>query len=346
VLGDEVLGLNGPTTALLAARLLPYVNGETPIRRLVVLRYALGGLLHAVCGFDGPYAATVRAADQARPRTIGRPGVAAADRPAPCEGQAPYRYWSRPDEDIGVIDFRAFVDPARFEVFLDETFARIRRGGVRALVVDLRNNGGGNSALGDMLLGYVADRPVAQFARCELKVSRQVKDLYAAQAERARHDLEYERILTAPEASLLTLPGTSARLQPADRRFRGDLHVLIGPATYSSATMLASAVKDHRLAVLVGEETGGSATQYGDCCPFTLPRTGLPGLRLAQVVPAGRAGRTTAAACCPTSRYRPTRRWTASGVCSRRTRTDSNESRHPRRQPSAALRSDGRKSRP
>ena len=29
--------------------------------------------------------------------------------------------------------------------------------------------------------------------------------------------------------------------------------------------------------MLVGEETGGSATQYADLCPFTLPRTGLQG---------------------------------------------------------------------
>jgi C-terminal processing protease CtpA/Prc len=276
--GDEVLAVDGVPTAQLAARLLPFVNGETPVRRLVVLRYALPGLLRAVCGFGGPFEVTVRADDQARPRTATHPGVAAADRPAPWEGQTPFRYWSWRDDGIGIIDFRDFVDPERFEAFLEQTFAQIRREGVRALVVDLRNNTGGNSVLGEMLLGYVADRPVAQLARREVKVSQQIKELYRGpQRDRARFDPDYDRILAAPEGSLLNLPARPATPQPVDQRFRGDLYVLIGPATYSSAIMLASAVKDHRLGVLVGEETAGTATLYGDACPFTLPHTGLQG---------------------------------------------------------------------
>ena len=35
----------------------------------------------------------------------------------------------------------------------------------------------------------------------------------------------------------------------------------------------AATVKDYRLGTLVGEETGGLATCYGDIYPFDLPRT-------------------------------------------------------------------------
>ena len=277
--GDEVLAVNGVPVPELVARLLPCVNGETPIRRFLALRYALCWLLKAAFGFDGPFTLTLGGGAG----TVQHAGVSDAELRAgrgwDQDGPPPYEYRSYRDEGLGVVDFREFSDPERFAGFLDETFDAVRREGIRNLVVDLRGNDGGNSVLGDMLLGYVADRPLAQFARREVKVSRHVKELYRGpQAERKRYDPEYDRIVAAPEGSLLTLPGLPAALQPPERRFVGDLYVLIGPATYSSATMLASAVKDHRLGVLVGEETGGSATQYGDFCPFTLPRTGLQAL--------------------------------------------------------------------
>jgi len=39
--------------------------------------------------------------------------------------------------------------------------------------------------------------------------------------------------------------------------------------------MFASTIKDYKLGTLIGEETGGLATSYGDIYPFQLPNTRL-----------------------------------------------------------------------
>ena len=259
---------------------------ETLMRHLVSLGYGFRGLLWTVCGFEGPYTLTLPpAAVGDRERTISHPGVSEAqlraEREAAASGagavqRAPYRYESWPDEGIGLIDFRDFDDPARFAGFLEETFGRVRRERVHSLIVDLRRNDGGYSVLGDMLLAYLIDRPVTQFKLRHVKVSAQIKALYRGeQAEGRRGDLHYRELLEAPNGSLLTFPGNVIAPRAEAERFRGDLYVLIGAPTYSSAVMLASAIKDHGLGTLIGEETGGAATQYADRCPVPLPHTRL-----------------------------------------------------------------------
>lgn len=56
-------------------------------------------------------------------------------------------------------------------------------------------------------------------------------------------------------------------------RFNGPVAVLIGPATFSSANMLANAIKDFKPAVLIGESTAEPADDLGEIFPFMLPET-------------------------------------------------------------------------
>lgn len=55
----------------------------------------------------------------------------------------------------------------------------------------------------------------------------------------------------------------------------GSLYVLIGPATFSAAMMLALDLEKHTPAIFVGEPTGGRPNHYGDSRKLRLPHTGL-----------------------------------------------------------------------
>jgi len=46
-----------------------------------------------------------------------------------------------------------------FKHFLDSVFTDLKQNSANKLIIDLRQNGGGNSALGEMLLGYITDKP-------------------------------------------------------------------------------------------------------------------------------------------------------------------------------------------
>jgi C-terminal processing protease CtpA/Prc len=57
--------------------------------------------------------------------------------------------------------------------------------------------------------------------------------------------------------------------------FSGRQFVLTGRTTFSSANCFASAIKCFNIATLIGEETGGTTTSYGDCLYFYLPNSNL-----------------------------------------------------------------------
>lgn len=56
---------------------------------------------------------------------------------------------------------------------------------------------------------------------------------------------------------------------------RGNLFVIIGPKTFSAATMAACRLKNHTNAMLVGEPIGSGMNHYGDAGGFELPNSGL-----------------------------------------------------------------------
>ena len=58
-------------------------------------------------------------------------------------------------------------------------------------------------------------------------------------------------------------------------RYSGNICVLTGSNTFSSANMLANAIKDYKLAILIGEATGEAPNDYGELYWIKLPNTGL-----------------------------------------------------------------------
>ena len=63
--------------------------------------------------------------------------------------------------------------------------------------------------------------------------------------------------------------------EPTPLRFGGEVYVLTSQYTASSATDFAAVVKDFELGTLVGKETGGLPTDFGDYIVFNLTETNL-----------------------------------------------------------------------
>jgi C-terminal processing protease CtpA/Prc len=56
-------------------------------------------------------------------------------------------------------------------------------------------------------------------------------------------------------------------------RYHGKVCFLVGSGTYSSAMLLADAVKHNEIAALIGEETGGIPSHFGEIYVFDLPNS-------------------------------------------------------------------------
>jgi hypothetical protein len=193
-----------------------------------------------------------------------------------------YKYFSFPEDRIGLIDFRAFYNSEQFKTFLSKTFLKIKNDSIKNLIIDIRNNGGGDSRLGDELLQYLTDKPVSQFSKMELKVSSEIKKFYKDflpgfirwMPIQYLHPFGWKVWCTKEgEIAVFSLDPETPDKNPLT--FKGNIYLLIGSGTFSSAVAFATAIKDYNLGKIIGEETGGLASAYGDIYSFDLPNTNL-----------------------------------------------------------------------
>lgn len=183
------------------------------------------------------------------------------------------------DNNTGLITFNSFSDFEKFNKFLDETFEKINNENIANIIVDLRENGGGSSQLGDLLIEYIYEGKYTQANSIDLKISNEIIKFYidAAKKNNASEE-EIQKLKDKYIESLgqcYTFKGQPSRQYLDKSKFKGDVYFLIGRRTFSSAVMLASTVKDYNIGYLIGEETGGIATHYGDLYSFTLPNSDI-----------------------------------------------------------------------
>jgi len=284
--GSELLSLNKIPIDKMLDNLLQYISGEKASFKIENLENRFRNMLWFVYKFEHQYEVEFISQLTGEHCTRKIRGVNVetirTKRKSASKNEKPvyYTYRSLPDEKICIIDFRSFSDLEQFKTFLKETFTRIQKDSIASLIIDIRENGGGNSILGDALLNYITDKPFVQASRMEVKVSKQIKNYYRSYLPRYIRwlPLQYfhpfgRKIWGTPEGGTAIFPSKPEIQKNNPLRFKGQIYLLIGPKTFSSAAMFAATVKDYKLGTLVGEETGGLATSYGDIYPFDLPNT-------------------------------------------------------------------------
>ena len=125
---------------------------------------------------------------------------------------------------LTIRDFSYYQAPDKFKGFIDESFDRVRKAGVRHLILDLRDNGGGDPFCTTHLLSYLEPRPVPYFARV--------------------YPSPYERF--------------AEPIPRAAGAFSGRLFILINAGCFSSTGHLCALLKHHNIGTFIGTETGGT----------------------------------------------------------------------------------------
>lgn len=186
--------------------------------------------------------------------------------------------FTRLDDNIGYMNFRSMNRLEVFEKFLDSVFSAVKQQPISGLIIDLRQNSGGNSILGEKLLSFITDKPFRMGGGSTWKVSDEYKSFIKVQAVKNsvyatgsfQNYLKYEtgKLITS-NSDRPSKPGKN------ELRYRGKVCVLIGPNTFSSANMLSNAIQDYKLATLIGEATGEPPNDYGELYWIDLPNTKL-----------------------------------------------------------------------
>jgi hypothetical protein len=188
----------------------------------------------------------------------------------------PYTYRMLQNGTIGYIDYRSCEDLDRFKKFLADTFQTIEMNPIRALVIDIRRNGGGDSDLNDQLWQYVTTKPFRQFGAIIEKSCTRLKAEYGP----TKYKMIYgEEAWDAPDGKIIEFDNSpDAGLihpGPLPLRYHGPVYLLISAQTFSSAMSCALAAKDYGLATIVGEETGEPVNGTGEVYGYSTPGLGL-----------------------------------------------------------------------
>ncbi len=127
-----------------------------------------------------------------------------------------------------------------FKRFVDESFAKIRKANIQHLLLDVRQNGGGDPFCSAYLLTYLASKPIPYFA----------------------HPYDNYEPLARP-------------LSLATDAFTGQLFVLTDGLCSSTTGHLCALLKAHQRGQFIGTETNGTYTCNDNSKTFYLANTGL-----------------------------------------------------------------------
>ena len=165
-------------------------------------------------------------------------------------------------------------DEKTYRKFIDSAFVAIRMKKSENLIVDLRNNLGGEDAFSDYLVSYFADKPFTWSSRFTLKTSALLKK--DTRNKRDTTKAYWQEVLRHRDGEVYTYPFEAYQPQPREKRFGGTLFVLVNRQSYSQAAVTAAQIQDYDFGTIVGEETGEYPSLYASQFQYPLPNTGVP----------------------------------------------------------------------
>ncbi|AXT20053.1 peptidase S41 [Flavobacteriaceae bacterium AU392] len=189
------------------------------------------------------------------------------------------------DSSVAVLKIRGFTN-GKYKEFYAETFAEIDKRGSKALIIDLRDNGGGRLKEITHLYTYLTNKIFKMVNYGEVN-SRMLTFKVLMSNTRSIGSKIYSVILSPiiitqdllktnrKGGKLYYKFSASKEKEPNLLHYRGPIYVLINGNSFSASSTLSTQLQGNRRATLVGEETGGAynGTVAGQFKIYELPNT-------------------------------------------------------------------------
>jgi hypothetical protein len=292
--GDEIVSINGEPMATWLERTAAHISADTPYIAHSLQEFTFPRDLWAavgevdrfdlVLGRDGEvFDVTIQATTQEAQRAAadGLPATFALDSSARSYRMLDDRLaYLQPGPFYNVENLAEPWNNAAFVAFIDQAFEHFIGEGAEALIIDLRQNPGGDAAFSDVMLAWLADRP---FRFCAEFLIRSSDEAAASNAARLAadpdgagsvSDLFARRFAGVPRGEMFAFDVPYAHPREG-RRFDGRVYALVNRHSYSNAVTVAAMIQDYAFGLIVGEKTADMATTYGAMEQFRLPNTGI-----------------------------------------------------------------------
>ncbi len=282
----EVININGVPINEIIDTMLVSRSGEALHFKKEMVKYYFPNLLYSIYGFDNKYEVQFKQDNTIKTLVLDEIDYKSYLKMLNGEENniSDFSVKYLMEKNLCIIDFRKFSDLERFKTFLDTVFNNIKRDSINNLIIDLRNNLGGNSALGDELFQYISKTDFKQYDKTILKVSSHLKKLWTSYYLPLGiiDSMTVNKLLNLPNGMIVrtdtvfNYDDEIIKLKEISNKFNGNVYVLTSNNTFSSAADFAWCFKHYNMGKIVGEETGGWGFCYGDNVYAELPNSRLP----------------------------------------------------------------------
>ena len=144
-----------------------------------------------------------------------------------------------------------------FQMYHEATFKEIEKKGIRNLIIDLRQNSGGNHEIALDLMRYLADTTFILTAKGESPVWKP-SFIENIEGQSENQSFTTRMVKKSESGEYLFNAPSVGKNKPYDQyRFKGNLYVLTSGQTFSAASNFVASLKAQRKTTLIGRETGG-----------------------------------------------------------------------------------------
>jgi len=170
------------------------------------------------------------------------------------------------NENTALMQINTFANWDRsfkFGKFYDAAVTEFTQKKGQNLIIDIRKNEGGDLWEGKQLIRHLLTNPIVineqqdcwAYVSMDSSLSQYIDNQWAYQW-RYRNANDFSRLLSGQYRG--KKDGKGQRLDPSDNHLTGTVYLLTSATNSSAAWQFASALHEHKLATLVGQETGGN----------------------------------------------------------------------------------------
>jgi len=191
-----------------------------------------------------------------------------------------FGYTIESKQSLGIFYLDRCDYSAEYALAVKNFFEEVAQEKTRTIVIDLRQNIGGNIIAGIEFMRYFKQdyRSFSVDQRRSAEFDKQYQNFVSGQflqlLQAFEIDIEKDHFIIPGMAiktamqSLLIEPEIKDNL-----RFDGNIYTLISPVTFSSGNLFATLMKDNNLGKVIGEPTGNAINMHGQELSFEIPGT-------------------------------------------------------------------------
>lgn len=275
-LGAEIVSLNGRSAKEVINTISSLFSADDKRTSYITTQRLFGYSLWRAYGWG--HQTTIEYVYNRKKQAALLEGIARADYMDLVFGKGPVRQLHLyPEYQLAVLQINSYSSAKAARAFIDSSFQVIKEKGIKHVALDLRQNGGGNSFIGDMVLTNITQKP---YNGIKAKTWLNGPIMQAIPRDHWRFpSIEEARTkwgTIAPNRYHKTFePRLLDSLAHPDLFANVKFYLLTSGRTYSSAHMTALSVKCGQLGIIIGQPTGERLDLTGEIAPFVLPHTKL-----------------------------------------------------------------------